>query len=172
MDFQQSKTLFAYWDGFFDKESGVMFYMYGFSDEPIPAADFQLDSNSSIVIYIHKLVFCYLINSFNRILSLISCNLHLTKVKETYSLHATHTVASEGTYYACVVAFNRALEPSEPVCSDGVTVTTYVPSVSEVDISSAHVREGLVTDAGRTNYWVVGTNRHRRLIENSTTDCV
>ncbi|XP_078321865.1 uncharacterized protein LOC111103999 isoform X3 [Crassostrea virginica] len=141
VDFQQSKTLSAYWDGFFDKESGVMFYMYGFSAERIPAADFQLDSNSSIV-------------------------------KETYSLHATHTVASEGTYYACVVAFNRALEPSKPVCSDGVTVTTYVPTVSEVDISSAHVREGLVTDAGRTNYWVVETNRHRRLIENPTTDCV
>ena len=49
VDFQQSKTLFVYWDGFFDKESGVMFYMYGLSDEPIPAADFQLDSNSSIV---------------------------------------------------------------------------------------------------------------------------
>ena len=71
MDFQQSKTLSAYWDGFFDKESGVMFYMYGFSDEPTPAADFRLDSNSSIVISIHNLVFCYLIDSFNRILSLI-----------------------------------------------------------------------------------------------------
>ena len=96
----------------------------------------------------------------------------LFKVKETYSLHATHIVTSEGTYYACVVAYNRALEPSEPVCSDGVTVTTSVPSVSEVDISSAHVREGLVTDTERTYYWLVGSNRHRRLIENPTTDCV
>ena len=57
VDFQQSKTLDAYWDGFFDKESGVMFYMYGFSALPIPAADFRLDSNSSIVIcYFHSLI--------------------------------------------------------------------------------------------------------------------
>ncbi|XP_052707847.1 uncharacterized protein LOC128183063 isoform X2 [Crassostrea angulata] len=141
IDFQQSKTLNAYWDGFFDKESGVMFYMYGFDTKPIPSSEFQLDSISSIV-------------------------------KETYSLEASHTVTSEGTYYACVVAYNRALEPSDPVCSDGVTVTTDVPYVTEVDISNAHVREGLVTDVGRTNYWVISTNRRRRLIHNPTTDCV
>nr|XP_034332757.1 uncharacterized protein LOC105327902 isoform X2 [Crassostrea gigas] len=141
IDFQQRKTLDAYWDGFFDKESGVMFYMYGFDTVKIPTSDFQLDSNSSIV-------------------------------KETYSLHATHTVTSEGTYYACVVAYNRALEPSDPVCSDGVTVTTDVPYVTEVDISNAHVREGLVTDVGRTNYWIISSNRRRQLIHNPTTDCV
>jgi hypothetical protein len=94
------------------------------------------------------------------------------KVKETYALHATHTVATEGTYYICVVAYNRALEPSKPVCSDGVTVTTTIPVVSEVDISNAYVRESLVTDVGRTMYWVVGRNRHRRLIVDPTEDCV
>ncbi|XP_056015772.1 uncharacterized protein LOC125675332 [Ostrea edulis] len=141
VDFQQSKTLNAHWDGFFDKESGVMFYMYGFSTEPIPASALQLDSNNSIV-------------------------------KETYAIHATHMVATEGTYYVCVVAYNRALEPSKPVCSDGVTVTTTVPTVSEVYISSAHVRESLVTDVERTMYWVVSRNRHRRLIAEPTADCV
>jgi hypothetical protein len=49
VDFQQSNTLNAHWGGFFDKESGVMFYMYGFDTEPIPATEFQLDSNNSIV---------------------------------------------------------------------------------------------------------------------------
>eukprot|EP00105_Crassostrea_gigas_P043175 XP_019927323.1 PREDICTED: uncharacterized protein LOC105339220 [Crassostrea gigas] len=49
IDFQQSKTLNAYWDGYFDKESGVMFYMYGFDTVKIPTSDFQLDSNSSII---------------------------------------------------------------------------------------------------------------------------
>ncbi|XP_061177042.1 uncharacterized protein LOC133185758 [Saccostrea echinata] len=141
VDFQQSKTLNAHWDGFFDKESGVLFYMYGFHSEPIPADAFQLDASDPFF-------------------------------KETYETYVTHTVATEGTYYVCVVAFNRALEPSKPVCSDGVTVTTAVPAVSEVDITNAHVRESLVTDVGKTTYWLVSRNRHRSLIANPTKDCV
>ncbi|XP_061176006.1 uncharacterized protein LOC133184957 [Saccostrea echinata] len=141
VDFQQSKTLNAHWDGFFDKESGVLFYVYGFDTEPIPADAFQLDSSNPLL-------------------------------KETYATYATHTVATEGKYYVCVVAYNRALEPSKPVCSDGVTVTTEVPVVSEVDISSAHVRESIVTDIGRTTYWLVNRNRHRILIANPTKDCM
>ncbi|XP_062576068.1 uncharacterized protein LOC134237945 [Saccostrea cucullata] len=141
VDFQQSKTLNAHWDGFFDKESGVMFYMYGFDKKPIPANAFQLDSSNLLL-------------------------------KETYATYATHTVSTEGTYYICVVAYNRALEPSKPVCSDGVTVTTAVPSVSEVDITNAYVREGLVTDIRKTTYWIVNKNRQRRLVANPTEDCL
>ncbi|XP_061193435.1 uncharacterized protein LOC133201664 [Saccostrea echinata] len=141
VDFQQSKTLNAHWDGFFDKESGVLFYMYGFHTEPIPAVEFQLNSANSL--------------------------LH-----ETCFLHATHTVATEGTYYVCVVAFNRALEPSYPVCSDGVTVNTAKQHISEVDISSARVTGGLITDTSRRQYWVVDSYRHRKLIENPTSECI
>ncbi|XP_061176007.1 uncharacterized protein LOC133184958 [Saccostrea echinata] len=141
VDFQQSKTLNAHWDGFFDKESGVMFYMYGFNTEPILADGFQLDNNNHLL-------------------------------KETYATDATHAVTTEGKYYVCVVAFNRALEPSKPVCSDGVTITAVVPAVSEVDITNAHVRESLVTDIRKTTYWVISRNRHRRLIASPTNDCV
>nr|XP_034301655.1 uncharacterized protein LOC105322112 [Crassostrea gigas] len=141
VDFQQSKTLTAHWDGFFDRESGVLFYQYGFNTSPIPASAFALDTGNSM--------------------------LH-----ETYSVHATHTVTSEGTYYICVVAYNRALEPSEPVCSDGVTVTTAVPSVQEVDIEGATVIGGLVTDENKSNVWIVTKNRYRRLIRNVTADCL
>lgn len=87
-------------------------------------------------------------------------------------MHATHTVTSEGTYYICVVAYNRALEPSEPVCSDGVTVTTVVPSVQEVDIEGATVIGGLVTDENKSNVWIVTKNKYRRLIRNVTADCL
>jgi hypothetical protein len=91
---------------------------------------------------------------------------------ETYASHATHTVTTEATYYICVVAYNRALEPSEPVCSDGVTVTTATPSVQEVNIEGALISGGLVTNSAKSNFWIVTNNRVRRLIKDPTSECM
>ncbi|XP_055997828.1 uncharacterized protein LOC125647098 [Ostrea edulis] len=141
VDYQQSKTLNAHWEGFFDRESGVLFYQYGYDTKPIAASAFTLEASGNGNIF------------------------------ETYSMHATHTVTTEGQYYICVVAYNRALEPSEPVCSDGVTVTTTKPSVQEVNIEGASITGGLVTDKTKTNFWIVTSNRFRRLIKDPTSDC-
>lgn len=94
------------------------------------------------------------------------------QLNETYSTDATHKVSSEGTYYACVVAYNRALEPSQPVCSDGVTVTSAIPKVKEVAISSAFVKGGLITDNGKSSFWVLEQNRYRKLVKNPTPACL
>ncbi|XP_061181031.1 uncharacterized protein LOC133189645 [Saccostrea echinata] len=139
VDYQQSKTLTAHWEGFFDRESGVLFYQYGYDTKPLSASAFSLEASGNGQIF------------------------------ETYSMHATHTVTTEGQYYICVVAYNRALEPSEPVCSDGVMVTTAVPSVQEVNIEGATVTGGLVTDS--KDFWIVTSNRFRRLIKDPTPDC-
>ena len=40
LDFQPSFIHQAHWSGFLDKESGVMFYQYGFSERCIPADEF------------------------------------------------------------------------------------------------------------------------------------
>ena len=44
VDFQQSTTLHVHWDGFFDRESGVLFYQYAFHTEPMSSSDFKLNS--------------------------------------------------------------------------------------------------------------------------------
>lgn len=104
---------------------------------------------------------------------LISSFLKFTlQLNETYSVGAVHEVSSEGTYYVCVVAYNRALEPSKPVCSDGVTVTTAIPKVKEVAISGAFVKGGLVTDNFKSSVWVLEDTRVRKLIDNPTKNCV
>ncbi|XP_078334035.1 uncharacterized protein LOC111124258 [Crassostrea virginica] len=139
VDYQQSMTLNAHWEGFFDRESGVLFYQYGYDTQPLDASAFSLEPSENIV--------------------------------ETYSLHASHTVITVGQYFICVVAYNRALEASEPVCSDGVTVTTAVPAVQEVTIEGARITGGLVTDSSRSNYWIVTDNRLRRMIVDPTTEC-
>lgn len=94
------------------------------------------------------------------------------KLIETYSTDVIHTVKSEGTFYACVVAYNRALEPSKPVCSDGVSVTSNIPKVKEVAISGAFVKGGLITDITKSSFWVLDQNRYRTLIKNPTPDCL
>ena len=44
VDFQQTLTLSAHWSGFFDKESGVWFYMYGFAEKCLTGEVLQPDS--------------------------------------------------------------------------------------------------------------------------------
>ena len=70
------------------------------------------------------------------------------------------------------MAYNRALEPSDPVCSDGVTIDSSVPGVKEVIVKDSLITGGLVTDLTQTNYYILGSDRVRRLISNVTADCV
>ena len=41
---------------------------------------------------------------------------------------------SPGVYHVTVVAYNAAMEPSKPVCSDGVTVDTTEPEVRKTSV--------------------------------------
>lgn len=72
--------------------------------------------------------------------------------------------AGEGTYYLTVVAWNAALSPSVPVCSDGVIVDTTAPVFEGVVIPGAVVESGLAQDMqGRV--WLVGRDRWRDLVQ-------
>ncbi|XP_076086914.1 uncharacterized protein LOC143057491 [Mytilus galloprovincialis] len=91
VDFQQDLRLDAHWEGFFDRESGVAFYQYEFSD-----------------------------------------------MNDTVNTFAMYDAPSSGTYYVTVVAYNKAFHMSKPVCSDGVTITTTIPSdIEDIDFLAA-----------------------------------
>lgn len=49
LDFQQSTTLHVHWDGFFDRESGVLFYQYGIQKKQMRPSDFQLDNGTLVI---------------------------------------------------------------------------------------------------------------------------
>ena len=70
------------------------------------------------------------------------------------------------------MAYNRALDPSVPVCSDGVTIDSSVPGVKEVVVKDSLITGGLVIDTTQANYYILGSDRVRRLISNPTMDCV
>ncbi|VDI20686.1 Hypothetical predicted protein [Mytilus galloprovincialis] len=141
IDYQQGMDLHAYWDQFFDRESGVFFYQYIVKTTCADKTDFVVDDlNPNIV--------------------------------ETYNTFGTHTVSGDGTYYFTVVAYNRALDPSEPVCSDGVTIDSSVPGVKEVVVKDSLITGGLAKDPDNVDYYILGPDRVRRLIPNPTADCI
>ncbi|CAG2233138.1 unnamed protein product [Mytilus edulis] len=142
IDYQQGMDLHAYWDQFFDRESGVFFYQYIVKTTCADKTDFVLDGSNPNII-------------------------------ETYNTFGSHTVSGDGTYYFTVVAYNRALDPSEPVCSDGVTIDSSVPGVKEVVVKDSLITGGLVKDhPDNVDYYILGPDRVRRLIPNPTADCI
>ena len=48
VDFQQGSTQHASWQGFFDRESGVMFYQFAFSDHCLMASDFSFPPTEEV----------------------------------------------------------------------------------------------------------------------------
>nr|KAG5709290.1 hypothetical protein BaRGS_018042 [Batillaria attramentaria] len=67
-----------------------------------------------------------------------------SRVNVTYGTTASWEAPGPGTYYVTVVAYNSAIEPSDPVCSDGVTVDVTAPAVSGVYVEGAYIVAGLV----------------------------
>ncbi|XP_071079258.1 uncharacterized protein [Haliotis cracherodii] len=138
IDYQDSMQLHAHWEGFFDRESGVTFYQYGYAGHCLEIRNFGLDLPSP-------------------------------NVTKTSSTHVSWTAPSEGRFYITVVAFNRALEPSLPVCSDGVTVDETEPSLRQIAVLNSRTTEGLVTNGEEV--WLVTADRRRSQIEEPDTHC-
>ncbi|KAL3841827.1 hypothetical protein ACJMK2_019926 [Sinanodonta woodiana] len=140
VDFQQSLTLNAYWEGFFDKESGIMFYRYKFSETCVGKEYFVLESPLR------------------------------SQTFETTTTHATFTAPREGKYYITVAAYNHALEHSDLVCSDGVVIDLFAPSIIEVEVTGSRAVPGLVKD-NLGNIWVLSRDRFIRKVYRPTQAC-
>ncbi|XP_071082513.1 uncharacterized protein [Haliotis cracherodii] len=139
VDYQDSLQLHAHWDGFFDRESGVKFYQYQFSDKCLQKEHFGLDTST-------------------------------LNVTETYSTHAAWSASSPGTYHVTVVAYNRALEESDPVCSDGVTLDDTPPAVGQIAVAASSIAPGLVTTSSGM-VWFIDNHRRRSRVTEPNTQC-
>ena len=71
--------------------------------------------------------------------------------------------AGAGTYFLTVVAWNSPLSPSDPVCSDGLTVDLVPPVFEGVVIPGGVVDGGLVLGPDGDVWWV-GSDRMRELV--------
>ena len=134
IDYQDHVTLNTWWTGFFDRETDIPFYQYIFANSCVAADTFSYPLNET------------------------------SGVSQTHLTSASLEVAGEGIYYITVVAYNNALQPSQPVCSDGVTVDLTPPTFVGVSIPGARVKPGLVVDSGG-QYWLVEEDRERVMID-------
>ena len=50
IDFQQDLTIHAHWSDFFDKESGIIFYRYGYGTDCLKAEDFDIVTGKEVCI--------------------------------------------------------------------------------------------------------------------------
>ncbi|XP_038051300.1 uncharacterized protein LOC119724354 isoform X2 [Patiria miniata] len=92
------------------------------------------------------------------------------EMTRTTSTHASWTAPSPGQYYVTVIAYNRALEPSEAVCSDGVVIDTSPPELTQIAISYARMWPGLAKDAeGRV--WFINEHRRKMELMDASSDC-
>ncbi|XP_070571537.1 uncharacterized protein [Ptychodera flava] len=62
------------------------------------------------------------------------------------------------------------MDPSKPVCSDGVTVDDTEPTLREVFIDDVFVTPSLVKDANGA-VWFINENRYRQLVQNPSDHC-
>lgn len=108
VDYLNSDKWAAYWRGFYDHESGIRQYRVAIATACIDGDRLiNMTDKSNDAKY-------YTVDGDKNYISGMSYD--------------------KSPYYVTVVAFNGAQEPSEPVCSDGVTVDTTPPVIKDVVI--------------------------------------
>ncbi|XP_019617771.1 PREDICTED: uncharacterized protein LOC109465072 [Branchiostoma belcheri] len=136
LDFQQDTVIQASWEGFFDRESGVMFYMYGFAEDCLTLENVTEFGNTT----------------------------------NTTSTHAVWEATHQGLYHCTIIAFNSALEPSEPVCSDGVTIDVTPPVITDLSVDNLHYTPGVIRGKDGV-VWLVDSSGLRHPINQPSPTC-
>eukprot|EP00058_Branchiostoma_floridae_P022359 XP_002607849.1 hypothetical protein BRAFLDRAFT_117284 [Branchiostoma floridae] len=140
MDFQSDPNMHFSWEGFFDHESGVRSYQVFFDTRCGIASDFGLPVPDTAT------------------------------EKTTTELQHSFTASAPGTYHCTVVAFNRALSASEPVCSDGILYDTSPPSITNIVIENIRARTGAVKDSAG-NVWMMDSQLRKVAVDSPSSSC-
>ena len=141
LDYQTNLTIAVHWSGFFDRETAILFYQYIVSTKC-----------ASMDLFQHP-------------------NLGTSSANTTTANFVEWIAPSVGTYYATVVAYNGALEPSDPACSDGIRIDDQPPSFEGVYIPGSRVKQGLVHNMEEGGVWLVHANRELSRIKEPTSEC-
>ncbi|CAH1258773.1 Hypp2075 [Branchiostoma lanceolatum] len=100
----------------------------------------------------------------------ITAPLLYKQAANTTSTHAQWEAPLPGLYHCTVIAFNRALEPSEPVCSDGVTIDVTPPIIADLSVDNLHYTPGLIRGRGG-DVWVIDSSGFRQPIVKPSPAC-
>ena len=118
VDFSQDATANAYWSGFFDHESGIRFYRYAIANRCLTTDEMvgnQTSVNGTVVF----------------------------TIRDTTKTSVSVYNLTMSRYNVTVIAFNNAMDPSLPSCSDGVITDTTPPEIYEVFIRGVSQKPGI-----------------------------
>ncbi|XP_069134844.1 uncharacterized protein [Argopecten irradians] len=134
IDYTSNEIVTVNWAGFFDHESGIKLYKVGLSRECLDIAEFGR-SNDNIT---------------NKGISVL----------ETALTSARLSLPEDGKFYVTVVAYNNAMEPSKPVCSDGIVLDRTKPKLVNFTLQSATMRETILCSDGSAWFITANLTKH------------
>ena len=140
VDFTQDKVASTYWRGFYDHESGIKFYKYAIANRCL-TVDEMLGNETEVV----GAVVDTMGNTTDTFFS--GLNINITR------------------YNVTVIAYNNAMEPSRPGCSDGVIVDSTPPIISEVFINGVSLKPGIA--CFKNMQYIVWANRTKQALNSS-----
>ena len=142
-DFTRDKVANAYWRGFYDHESGIQFYKYAIANRCLTTDEMvgkETEVRGAVVDIIADTT-----DSF-----FFGLNTNMTR------------------YNVTVIAYNNAMEPSHPSCSDGVIVDSTPPVISEVFIKGVSLKPGIA--CFENIQYIVWGNRTKQALNSSASD--
>ncbi|XP_021374355.1 uncharacterized protein LOC110463804 [Mizuhopecten yessoensis] len=145
IDYTSKESFVAHWDGYIDHESGVRLYRVGLTRSCLEQDTFSGTKVSGGV---------YKDNE--------------TAIIETTFKFARFTLPEEGQYFVSVVAYNNAMQPSYPVCSDGILLDKTPPAVVNVTMRSASVIEKVM--CSNETAWYISNNLTRYRVNDDMCD--
>ncbi len=72
----------------------------------------------------------------------------------TDNTFASWTAPAPGKYFVTVVAYNRAIDPSDPVCSDGVVIDNTDPILGGIFLANSRFKTGIVKNTAGDVFYV------------------
>ena len=116
IDYTSDKDIMVHWHGFIDHESGIKLYRIGLAERCLDTD--ELSNNLTDIIGYEEVLF----------------------TENSFVFHTNHT----GKMFVTVVAFNNAMEPSKPACSDGITRDETPPNVVNLVLQNSKWSESIV----------------------------
>jgi hypothetical protein len=139
IDYTSDDAITAHWHGFIDHESGIKLYRAGVADHCLEVTDFQEGSYS---------------------------NEHITVIETDKTVEIFQLAL--GKNYVTVVAYNNAMEPSTPVCTDGIMLDKATPVFTDVTLTRGRIVESLA--CSNSQAWLIQHNIVRMLLD--VNECV
>ncbi|XP_052788821.1 uncharacterized protein LOC128223586 [Mya arenaria] len=140
IDYTSDVSILVHWHGFIDHESGIKLYRVGLSDRCLSSKD---------------------LNNFTEVPS-ISILMELPFSEELVRIPTTFT----GKRFLTVIALNNAMEPSKPVCSDGITRDLSPPEFRNMTLQHGQSSASLL--CLHDEVYLMQTNMQRAKLHNTS----